>query len=682
MQFMWYNFLQLTIIGAFTMKKKFEMHILVGMVCLAMSFAYAETYYVDGVNGSDSNSGTSADPFKTIQKALDLFNAQFSNGGEVVIRSGTYVLSEENGYSDSLHINGDCIIRSETGNPADVTVDANCSFPCLRVASKIGAMDTTLLVSGITFINGATKPGDSVENGCGVVLKNVGCMLSNCVVRACGSVDSPQTPLINKGSVIDCVIDNIVSRGKTVELNSNAVIKDCVFTGCLATNSTSSVIVSCAEGSELTGCRFLCNTGRTAIVRGEFSRFENCSVVSNYMAGSGSTTCGSVYYLSTNANASCLIRDCFVFANESAYKGAGITVTPGGSASVAGCTVSNNVARSGCGGFIGLDATNGVCAVSGCVFIGNTAASSFGGAYFADGWLVSGCDFIGNTSGSNGGGVGICSATLSDCRIIGNTAAGSGGGVSVGYSIDGKFPANVSATVTCCTVSCNISTAAKGNDAGGGGIWFSSTSGYGYAGGLVDRCFITDNQVKSHGGGVFIRNATTAVPLSIRSSVVAKNTSTEGNGGGLYFVSYAPCSLENCTVATNTLQAGSSGQGRAIYIVWTGAVVTNTVFAGNTVKNGNSYAKPAFVNCCFYQSGGYGGNGVSTGEITSNPLFADFDNGDYSIPANSPCVNQGFSADWMSKARDLGGHRRICGAGVDIGAFEYWFPIGTRFTFR
>jgi Bacterial Ig domain/Pel9A-like, right handed beta helix region len=51
----------------------------------AASFLAAATYYV-APNGSDSNSGSSASPFKTIQKAANVVNP----GDTVIIRNGTY----------------------------------------------------------------------------------------------------------------------------------------------------------------------------------------------------------------------------------------------------------------------------------------------------------------------------------------------------------------------------------------------------------------------------------------------------------------------------------------------------------------------------------------------------------------------------------------------------------------
>ena len=81
------------------------------------------------------------------------------------------------------------------------------------------------------------------------------------------------------------------------------------------------------------------------------------------------------------------------------------------------------------------------------------------------------------------------------------------------------------------------------------------------------------------------------------------------------------------------------------------------------------------------------------GCITADPKFVDPANGDFRLQTDSPCVNKGLNADWMTtneidpvtgkrkKVLDLAGSLRISpkreGARVDIGCYEVWFPLGT-----
>ena len=54
-------------------------------------------------------------------------------------------------------------------------------------------------------------------------------------------------------------------------------------------------------------------------------------------------------------------------------------------------------------------------------------------------------------------------------------------------------------------------------------------------------------------------------------------------------------------------------------------------------------------------------------------------NPDYRLRSDSVCINAGLNQDWMIGATDLAGHPRIAfirGENVDIGAYEYWVPLG------
>ena len=59
--------------------------LLFSSIFILLGNASATTYYVSPT-GSDSSSGTSSSPFKTIQKAADIVNP----GDTVIVRDGTY----------------------------------------------------------------------------------------------------------------------------------------------------------------------------------------------------------------------------------------------------------------------------------------------------------------------------------------------------------------------------------------------------------------------------------------------------------------------------------------------------------------------------------------------------------------------------------------------------------------
>ena len=79
---------------------------------------------------------------------------------------------------------------------------------------------------------------------------------------------------------------------------------------------------------------------------------------------------------------------------------------------------------------------------------------------------------------------------------------------------------------------------------------------------------------------------------------------------------------------------------------------------------------------------------AANGCIAVDPKFVDAAHGDFRLQADSPCINRGENADWMTstavnpvtgkriKVFDLAGGPRLYGANVDIGCYELWFPMG------
>ncbi len=64
-----------------------------------------------------------------------------------------------------------------------------------------------------------------------------------------------------------------------------------------------------------------------------------------------------------------------------------------------------------------------------------------------------------------------------------------------------------------------------------------------------------------------------------------------------------------------------------------------------------------------------------SGNLSSDPQFANAAAGNYQLMRASPCVNAGTNQPWMTGATDLLGHPRICGPSVDMGAYELYVPL-------
>ena len=71
------------------------------------------------------------------------------------------------------------------------------------------------------------------------------------------------------------------------------------------------------------------------------------------------------------------------------------------------------------------------------------------------------------------------------------------------------------------------------------------------------------------------------------------------------------------------------------------------------------------------------GSGYGTSHIAGN----------YNLRGQSPCVDKGVSYSWMTdpedvRCKDLDGRDRIIYGVVDLGAYEFYAPAGSVFSFR
>jgi parallel beta-helix repeat protein len=130
-------------------------------------------------------------------------------------------------------------------------------------------------------------------------------------------------------------------------------------------------------------------------------------------------------------------------------------------------------------------------------------------------------------------------------------------------------------------------------------------------------------------------------------------------GGGMYNNSSSP-TLTNCTFSQN--EAGYSADGGGMY---------NDSYSSPTLTNcilwdeGSEISGPATVTYSNVR-GGYAGEG----NIDAAPQFANPGEHDLRIALGSPCIDAGSASG--APATDTLGTARPQGAGVDMGAYEYF----------
>ena len=266
---------------------------------------------------------------------------------------------------------------------------------------------------------------------------------------------------------------------------------------------------------------------------------------------------------------------------------------------------------------------------------------------------ISKCDIIQNYAGDDGGGI-FCDsgsdAEISDCTISDNESGDKGGGM---------YCRNSDSTIKDTDVS--------SNDAGtGGGLYYTASEP------LIENCFITDNETtggsSADGGGIYLLSSN----ATIISSIISDNISDD-DAGGIYFLTGSDATITNCTLGGN--QADDKGGG---FYCKDGSdpAITNCIVWGNTATTGAQIHTATSSPVVSYSDveGGWTG----TGNINSEPAFADPANGDYYLLPSSPCIDAGDSNGDYAGQTDIEGDSRVIDIGgkgdgtvdVDMGANE------------
>ncbi len=345
----------------------------------------------------------------------------------------------------------------------------------------------------------------------------------------------------------------------------------------------------------------------------------DCDIVNNSADNYG----GAVYIYSGSPN----ISKCTITGNT-AKRGGGIYFDAS-SSKLINCTFKNNLAKQ-FGGGIFFNRSNPK--LTNCTISNNKALSYSGGGIclFESDPIISNCTISENVIRREGGGICLwwSNPILVNCIITGNTAYdsyGHGGGISCWSS---------NPTIVSCTIVSNWA------GDGGGGI----SCGY-HSSPTIAQCTIANNFADTYGGGIY---SSASYPY-ILGSIVYGNQASAGNE--LYLTDW------NGTIWPSYCAISYSDINRDQYDIYVNHSTINW-------EEGNIDADPCFVNP------GYWSDPCNTPSEPNDDLWND---GDYHLLADSPCINAGdpnYIAE-PNEATDLDGQPRIFLGRVDIGAYEF-----------
>ena len=319
------------------------------------------------------------------------------------------------------------------------------------------------------------------------------------------------------------------------------------------------------------------------------------------------------------------------------------------------CVLAGFTIRNGKGGIYGRSTH---ATIRNNVVTSNTAAgasllwSQGGGGITSCSGAIRYNTIVGNSADS-GGGLGSCSGIIENNLITENSAVGSGSSLGNGGGLN-----SCGGTIRNNVISKNTATGF-----GGGLAWCDAT---------IEGNVVAGNSAAEDGGGLWncgsntisVPPAPPEPPAIIRSNLIVGNSAKRGGG-----VSNSIATIQNNTVVGNTAEEGGG--------LHDSQAITNCVVWGNTaVQGAGLYNSPFPTYSCIQDWFGW-----DEGNIAEDPQFVDpsgpdgnpqtWEDNDYRLLADSPCIDSGQNQDWMWDAVDLDGNPRIWNGRVDIGAYEH-----------
>jgi predicted outer membrane repeat protein len=577
-------------------------------IFIHVNLGFTDDYYVDAVNGKDTNSGLYVDDaWKTITGALSKVSGTSENPAIINIATGTYHIAS----GETFPLAMDSYNKLTGSDSAACIIDAvNSGTSAIKCIEK-----ETIFIENLTIKGGS---GLSVTDEYGTTLDGGGvyCLSSNLEVIGCK------------------IKENNGEMGVGIFLkNSEVIITDSLFT----------------ENKGGWGGGIYCYGGNTSV--------DNCIFTDNTAEGTKDIPVGTGGGIRCHHNATVTVTNCQIEGNNSNI-GGGIC-SDDSTVTISACKINNNTIvlvkdlGGGSGGGIGLFNTSG--SIDGCEIIENTA--NWGGGLLLEEFTgsVTNTNVEGNkvviTENSGGGGAGIyCNLTgspeFSNCTIKNNI-----GYEGTGFVINNNSSPNID--------SCEIS----GNKA----LWGGGFAIYANSSPTITNCLIENNTSEysselsggGYGGGINCIKASANISfttikgnsamwgagfntsesiITIKDSVFEDNNTIlnqendGGNGGGI--VAYSKTSLD---ITASTFKNNSARWGAGISLNDNSTIdISDCIFDNNQAEKlsdtggsgGALYSldSSALVNGCqFYQNSSFWGACMSV-----NASEAEFSNSSFS----------------------------------------------------
>ena len=567
------------------------------------------------------------------------------NGAHVTLEGITFINGKATGNGGSVLSNGQLTIY-------------NCTFIDNSATGNGGAvsMGDNSVISNSKFIRNTavgTKDngGGAVFGGNGVTIKDNSIFINN---TCTGAGDGGAITVIDNARISNVTIINSSSgaRAGALRIGTYGIVSDCFIDNCVAT--TYGGAISAGINCEFYNSRFTRNkfaensptdmaTGGVVNVRsdGPIKIVSNCTFIGNtareggalytkdkigliidsiFINNTATDKTGGAVFSATKANTNITVINSNFTGNKAKTGGA----IHAGDLSVYDSNFISNIALTGVGGAISIDASSKKLSLNNTNFTGNTAKND-GGAVRSYATDITDSNFIGNganntggatkfdgattinntlfkdnyqlsTNGNYGGGAIFISAgnfiRIYNSDFIGNDALSSGAAIrsSVATTIDNvnftnnraRGGASDGGAIHISATNSKVSYAIfNGNNAtrNGGAIYWTGTSG------VIEYSNFTNNNASGLGGAVYWNGDSGSISNS-------NFTKSRSSSGGAIYVPAATTNIFDSTF-TDNIAFGSAANGGAINSLGNNNRIENSVFNNNvaTGNGGGIYAR-------------------------------------------------------------------------------------------
>lgn len=406
--------------------KKQSMNRILILVAMMPVFATADTYYAspDGTGtGSEESPYSLSAGISKVNKSTHV----------LILKRGRYALTGAIGVTGASANGNYAKIFGETGDPADVILDAQGGSEVMRLAKNV-------LVSGVTMMNGCNASSAVLNRAAGVRIgyndtPGTLSIVSNCVITCCTNAftDSTKsgTTVVYGGAV--CVydtgllVDSVVTNNTADYRSAGVVMVNGTMRGCTVADNT----------AEDGGGGIFCERDSTAYIAD--------STISGNSAGTSSGAVGggvACYF----PGSSFVLTNCTV-AGNSAHHGGGVAGRYDETlhAEIVDCIITNNVSDLYGGG----------------VFMRDNNQNDLATRFVMRNSLVAFNRSIGENNGVGGGVyfVSYANPIIDSCTIVSNRCKSSSNGAGLYHRWGG--------TVTNTIIACNL----KGGSMETGSAW-------------------------------------------------------------------------------------------------------------------------------------------------------------------------------------------------------------------